>query len=107
MAQLFLPAEHTEADLVLAGQIAELVHSGTLYVAWTPEHGRAVPVVKAELRALLPNRTGTLVLVFELARALWRVLAARDPQRHPVVPPAPADGDQAAQPKPAAGEAAA
>ena len=107
MAQLFLPAEHTETDLVLAGQIAELVDSAALYVAWTPEHGRAVPEVEVELRALLPNRTGTLVLVFELARALWRALARRDPQRHPVAPRAQADDDQAVQPKPAAGEAAA
>jgi hypothetical protein len=29
MAQLYLPVEHTEADLVLAGQIAERIDSCT------------------------------------------------------------------------------
>ena len=43
MAQLYLPAEHTDADLVLAGQIAESIDSAELYVAWTPAHGHAVP----------------------------------------------------------------
>ena len=50
MAQLYLPAAHTEADLVLAGQIAESIDSAELYVTWTPEHGQAVPEVSAELR---------------------------------------------------------
>ena len=36
MPSLYLPADHTDADLVLAGQIAERIDSAELYVAWTP-----------------------------------------------------------------------
>ena len=36
MSQLYLPVAHTEADLVLAGQIAERIDSAELYVTWTP-----------------------------------------------------------------------
>jgi hypothetical protein len=103
MAQLYLPAEHTEADLVLAGQIAQSIDSAELYVAWTPAHGQAVPAVAAELRTLDARWTGTLALVFRAVRELWTVLRGRDSQRAPLAP-APAGG-HAAQPKPAAGEA--
>ena len=41
--QLYLPAEHDEADLVLAGLIAELVDSAELYVTWTAAQGPATP----------------------------------------------------------------
>src|SRR5918912_186239 len=99
MAQLYLPAAHTEADLVLAGQIAELVDSAELYVTWTPEHGRAVPEVMAELRQAGARWTDTLALVFEAVRELWSVLLSREPQR---LSPAPATAPKAQQPKPAA-----
>jgi hypothetical protein len=98
MAQLFLPLAHTEADLVLAGQIAERIDSAELYVAWTPRHGRAVPEVVAELRAAVPRWTGTLVLILGAVRDLWRALRGRD-QQHPGPPPAV---EQPAQAKPAA-----
>jgi hypothetical protein len=98
MAQLYLPVEHTEADLVLAGQIAERVDSAELYVAWTPAQGRAVPEVMAELRSPPASWTDTLALLFEAVRELWAVLLSREPQR-PALPPAT---EQPAQPKPAA-----
>ena len=59
MAQLYLPVEHTEADLVLAGQIAESIDSAELYVTWTPDHGHSAPQVSAELRANEWNMTRT------------------------------------------------
>jgi hypothetical protein len=99
MAQLYLPVEHTEADLVLAGQIAERIDSAELYVAWTPVQGSAVPEVAAELRApALHWTTGALALLFEAVRELWSVLVSREPQR----PALPAPAEQPAQPKPAA-----
>ena len=77
MAQLYLPAAHTEADLVLAGQIAEQIDSGELHVAWTREHGHAVPEVMAELRVAVPHWHGTLPLVIEVVRRLWRAARRR------------------------------
>ena len=34
MPNVYLPCEHTDADLVLAGQLAELLESDSLYVTW-------------------------------------------------------------------------
>ena len=99
MAQLYLPAAHTDADLVLAGQIAERVASGELYVTWTPAEGTAVPGVMAELREPGARWTDTIALVLRAVRELWTVLLSREPQR-PALPPA-AD-DAPAEPKPAA-----
>ena len=42
MPSLYLPAHHTDADLVLAGQVAEQMESAELYVTWTPSAGLAV-----------------------------------------------------------------
>ena len=87
MAQLYLPVAHTEADLVLAGQIAETIDSAELYVTWTPQEGRAVPEVVAELRAAAPTLAGTIVLLVGAARDLIAALRGRQPQR-PALPPA-------------------
>ena len=97
MSQLFLPVEHTEADLVLAGQIAERIESAELYVVWTPEGGQVLPEVAALMREPLPHWSDTLALVFGAVRELWSVLLTRD-----------GTGSATARgPKPAAGEAAA
>ena len=51
MPHLHLPVEHTDADLVLAANLAEIVGSEDLYVAWCHETGPgAVPEVEAEVR---------------------------------------------------------
>ncbi len=71
MAQLYLPMEHTDADLVLAGQIAESVDSAELYVVWTAGHGQAMPEVVAELREPAPSLPA---LVFQAIRELWAAL---------------------------------
>jgi hypothetical protein len=50
MPHLHLPTDHTDADLVLAANLAEIVGSEELYVAWTHESGAgAVPEVDAVL----------------------------------------------------------
>jgi len=71
MSQLYLPAAHTEADLVLAGQIAETIDSCELYVTWTAEHGQAAPEVVAELRA---PALSWPALVVQAIRELWAAL---------------------------------
>ena len=80
MAHLHLPVEHTEADLVVAGQIAELIDSAELYVAWTPVHGRAVPELVAELRDAETRPTGAVALLFGAVRVLWAALRKREPR---------------------------
>jgi hypothetical protein len=86
MAQLYLPLAHTEADLVLAGQIAEVIDSAELYVTWTPKEGAAVPEVVAELRTVAPGWSGAIALVFEAAREIFAVLRGRTPDRPALAP---------------------
>ena len=51
MPHLHLPSDHTEADLVLAANLAEVVGSEDLYVAWSHEAGPGViPEVEAVFR---------------------------------------------------------
>ncbi len=84
MAQLYLPMEHTDADLVLAGQVAESIDSAELYVVWSAEHGAAVPEVVAELRDSAP---GLPSLIVQAIRELWAAMrhkpapGARAPRR--------------------------
>jgi hypothetical protein len=87
MAQLYLPAEHTEADLVLAGQIAESIDSAELYVAWTPGHGQSAPQVFAELREHAP---GWPSLILQAIRELWAALRNREPASSAPAPHHPA-----------------
>jgi hypothetical protein len=68
MAQLYLPMEHTDADLVLAGQVAESIDSAELYVVWSAEHGACAPEVVAELRHPAPSWPS---LVAQAIRELW------------------------------------
>ena len=49
MPHVFLPTEHSNADLVLAGQLAELLESDSLYVTWS-ERGYEEPQVETLLR---------------------------------------------------------
>ena len=76
MAQLYLPVEHTEADLVMAGQIAVAIDSAELYVTWTPEHGQSAPYVFAELRETAPRWPS---LFFQAIRELWAAMRNREP----------------------------
>jgi hypothetical protein len=97
MPQLYLPAEHTDADLILAGLVAQRVDSAELYVAWTPEHGRATPEIAAELREPSVGIGGTLTLLLGALIEFCAALFGRVPAQPPVpaaAPPADAASQQ-------------
>ncbi len=100
MSQLYLPAEHTDADLILAGLVAQRVDSAELYVVWTPEHGQASPEVSAMLRDPAPTFGGTLAVLLAALGELVKSLFGRVPADQPLPAPAPAATKQ--QPRPAA-----
>lgn len=79
MPHLHLPIDHTDADLVLAANVADIVGSEDLYVAWCHETGAgAIPEVEAVMRAeeqpprLLPS-------LFALVAAFWSAITRRPP----------------------------
>jgi hypothetical protein len=75
MPHLHLPIDHTEDDLVLAANVAEVVGSADLYVAWSHEGGAgAVPEVDAVLRdERPPKRLGRLrAAIAARLRAIFR-----------------------------------
>lgn len=79
MPHVILPAEHTDADLILASQIAEAVDSAALFVAWTPRSGAAIPEIEAELREP-PHPLAEAAALFAQGLAeLWRAITGRRP----------------------------
>jgi hypothetical protein len=70
MRNVYLPVEHTEADLVLAGQVAEILESGSLYVTWSPR-GYELPRVEAAMRVV----DGPVVAVRPVTVATHSLLA--------------------------------
>ena len=77
MPHLHLPIDHTEADLVLAANLAEVVGSEDLYVAWSHEAGPgAIPEVEAILVEHEPR--GFFAAVAAGFGAFWRALTGRD-----------------------------
>ena len=54
MPHVYLPAEHSEADLVLAGQLADVLESNELYVTWSPR-GYEEPQVETVVRIQEPE----------------------------------------------------
>lgn len=81
MPHLFLPSAHTDADLVLAADIAAAVESEDLYVAWTHEAGPGgMPEVEAVVTEEQPparvlNPFAELIVAMMAgALALWRHL---------------------------------
>jgi hypothetical protein len=80
MPHLHLPIDHTDDDLVLAANLAEIVGSEDLYVAWSHESGAgAVPEVDAVL--VESPRTSALSEFFGFVAAgcaaFWRALIGR------------------------------
>jgi hypothetical protein len=75
MPHVILPAEHTDADLVLAAHVAHAVDSAELFVAWTPHSGPAIPEIEAELRE--PQHP--VALFVQGMVELWRALTGRRP----------------------------
>jgi hypothetical protein len=90
MPHLHLPADHSDADIVLAASLAATVGSEDLYVAWTYECGAGlVPEVDAVLREPRPS---VFVSLYRALRSLWQGLTAA---------PAPAVAPRAAGVAPA------
>jgi len=82
MPHLHLPVDHTEADLVLAANLAEIVGSDDLYVAWSHETGAgAVPEVEAVVREHGP--IGPLAALVAGFTAFWRALTGRPDEAEP------------------------
>jgi 5,10-methenyltetrahydromethanopterin hydrogenase len=79
MPHVILPAEHTDADLILASQIAEAVESAELFVTWTPRSGAAIPEIEAELRESLHPLAEAAALFAQGLAELWRALTRRRP----------------------------
>ena len=80
MAHLHLPEDHTDDDLILAGQIAASVRSSELYIAWTHEGGPgAQPAVAAQLREPAGAGAELVGIFFDLAGELWRALTRSAP----------------------------
>jgi hypothetical protein len=101
MPHVYLPADHTDADLVLAGQVAELMESVELYVAWTPTAGPAAP----DVPALMREPVGAWTQLFGVLRALGEVCLAavgRRASRTAHAAPGLTAGPDAAQPRSAA-----
>jgi hypothetical protein len=80
MPHLHLPIDHTDADLVLAANLADLVGSEDLYVTWSYETGAgAIPEVDAvlvEQRPLSPLAEFAAALGAGFA-SLFRALLGR------------------------------
>ena len=93
MPHLHLPVDHTNADIVLAVNLAEIVGSEDLYVAWSHQSGPgAIPEVDA---VMVMERPVSPVAEFFAALAasftgIWRALLGR-PRGAAVHPPQPAD----------------
>jgi hypothetical protein len=80
MPHLHLPIDHTDADLVLAANLAEVVGSEDLYVAWSHESGPgAIPEVAAELREerLSSPLVEVVTALAAACAAFWRALVSR------------------------------
>ncbi len=76
MAHLHLPEQHSTADLVLAGQVAETFDSADLYVTWTGDSGaNAAPTVRAVVREAPVRRSaGALAVLIEAIVEVWHAL---------------------------------
>lgn len=86
MPHLYLPSDHTDADLVLAADVAAAVSSAELYVTWTLDDGQGVPEVEAILRderqTVERGAFATIVLAFARSiGALWRSITGPVPAR--------------------------
>jgi hypothetical protein len=91
MPHLHLPIDHTDADIVLAANVADVVGSADLYVTWSHESGPgAVPEVEAVVREERPAKPFAAVLHSIAAgiAALWHRLVGGSGANDE--PPAPA-----------------
>ena len=92
MPHLYLPTDHTDADLVLAADVAAAVSSADLYVSWTIDTGAGIPEVEAVVRDEIAPQpvnpfAGVAAALWQGIAALWRSLTAPPTQRLPRTPP--------------------
>jgi hypothetical protein len=84
MPHLHLPIDHTDADLVLAANLAEIVGSEDLYVAWSHETGPgAIPEIEAVVRdqRLSSPLAEVVTALAATCGAFWRALLGRPDER--------------------------
>ena len=83
MPHLYLPTDHTDADLVLAADVATAVSSADLYVTWTIDSGAGAPEVEAVVREEPSPAPNAFVELFAAIgrgfAALWRTLTGPPP----------------------------
>jgi hypothetical protein len=100
MPHLYLPTDHTDADLVLAADVAAAVSSADLYVTWTIDAGAGTPEVEAVVREEpIPAPNAFVELFSALAQgvaAVWRALTG--PPAQPISQPRLAPGPRAGEP---------
>ena len=103
MPHLHLPVDHTDADIVLAVNLAEIVGSEDLYVTWSYETGPgAIPEVDAvlvEQRPVSPLAEFVAAVGAGFAN-LFRALLGR--QRRSPAPAAPPAGQARQNAEPSA-----
>src|SRR3954447_20807928 len=97
MPTLHLPTAHTDTDVSLAIEVADLVGSHELYVAWTHGEGAGLPpeveTVYEEERepvAISPF-ADVIVAMVQGISALWQAIL-RPPSTRSELPPAPGAG---------------
>ena len=87
MPHLYLPNDHTDADLVLAADVAAAVSSADLYVTWTLDSGAGAPEIEAVVREERPPAAHVnpfaelLVALFQGVAMLWQTLTGPPAQR--------------------------
>ena len=74
MPHLYLPTDHTDADLVLAADVAAAVSSADLYVTWTIDAGAGTPEVEAVVREEPIPAPGFFASIGRAVVLLWRAL---------------------------------
>ena len=95
MPTLHLPAAHTDSDLALALEVAGVVGSHELYVAWTHGEGPGLPPevktlvgdVRAPDAAVSPFAE-VIVAMVQGFSALWQAIL-RPPSTRPALPSGP------------------
>ena len=92
MPHLYLPSDHTDADLVLAADVAAAVSSADLYVTWTLDAGAGAPEIEAVVREERPaprRRTRSPTSSSPSSRASRRSGARSPARRRSAIAPAP------------------
>jgi hypothetical protein len=95
MPHLYLPTDHTDADLVLAADVAAAVSSSDLYVTWTIDAGAGAPEVEAVVREERAEPVANpfaelIVALVQGVAMLWRSLTGPPTQRLEAAPASPA-----------------